>query len=145
MLSKSFKILTLLFVIAAIAGCEGEQGPAGPRGPAGPAGPSMVLCTGEIDASGDPVEVVTSWPDDVDVSVAIQQAGIWNVTLTGDFPATQGTILTTNVDSNAGRSLTGYITSWSETTITFRVGIWHIINSEFTNGEFSFVVMAVTE
>lgn len=142
MLARTFQLLAVLLCVVALVGCEGDQGPAGPAGPAGPPGPSVVLCFGEINGEVDPADVVSSWPSDVTVEVVDSGTGIWNVTLTGTFPSTQGTVLTTNVDSNAARSLTGYITSWSTTTIVFRVGIWNILNSVFIDGKFSFVVLA---
>jgi len=145
MLARTLQLLAVLLCVIALAGCEGDQGPVGPAGPAGPVGPpgpSVVLCFGQINGEVDPAEVVSSWPSDVTVEVADSGTGIWNVTLTGTFPSTQGTVLTTNVDSNAARSLTGYITSWSTTTIVFRVGIWNILASEFINGEFSFIILA---
>lgn len=141
-LARAFQLLTVLLCVVALAGCEGDEGPVGPTGPTGPPGPSVVICFGEINGEVDPADVVYSWPSDVMVSVVDSGTGIWNVTLTGTFPSTQGTVLTTNVDTNVARSLTGYITSWSTTTIAFRVGIWNIPSSVFINGEFSFIILA---
>lgn len=155
MLSRAIKVFILIICLSAFLGCEGEQGPAGPEGPegpegppgpTGPIGPEMVLCYGEINGEANPASVLSIWPDGLTVSVSDQAAaGIWNVELTGTFPSTQGSILTTNIDSNAGRSMTGYITSWSTTTITFTVGIWNVITSEFIDGQFSFLILAEPE
>ena len=141
MFAKTFKLLAVLFCVVAMVGCEGEQGPAGAVGPEGPPGPSVVICMGEINGEVNPPTVVSSYPSEVTVTPADVVTGIWDVTLTGTFPSTEGTVLTTNVDTYASRSLTGYITSWSTTSIVFRVGIWNTLGDAFVIGEFSFVVL----
>lgn len=139
MLARTFHLLAVLLCVVALAGCEGDEGP---TGPAGPPGPSVVVCFGEIDGYANPAGVVYSWPADVIVSVVDIVTGIWDVTLTGAFPTTEGTILTTVTDNYASRAITSYITSWSTTSITFRVGIWNTYDSAFTDGQFSFVILA---
>lgn len=149
MFARMFQLLVVLLCVVALVGCEGDEGPAGPAGsvgPEGPPGPSVILCMGEINGVANPAAVISSWPSDVTIAVAdVATGGIWDVTLTGTFPSTQGTILTTNVGGNAARSITGYIWNWSTTTIVFRVGFWNILASEFIDGEFSFVVLADAE
>jgi len=142
MLARTFHLLAVLLCVVALAGCEGDRGPTGPAGPPGPTGPSVVVCFGEINGWANPADVVYSWPADVIVSVADDGTGIWDVTLAGTFPSTEGTVLTTNVDTNAARAMAGYITSWSTTAITFRVGIWNTYDSVFVDGQFSFVILA---
>ena len=138
MLTRVSLLLAALILVAALSGCEGEQGPAGPTGPEGPPGPSVVFCFGTINQG----VVESSWPSDVTITIAPVATGIWDVTLTGTFPASAGSVLTTVADNFATRSVTGYISSWSDTTIVFRVGICDILGSQFITGRFSFVVMA---
>lgn len=139
MLARTFHLLAVLLCVVALAGCEGDEGP---TGPAGPPGPSLVVCFGEINGYSNPADVVNSWPADVIVSVVDVSTGIWDVTLTGTFTSTEGSILTTITDNYAARAVTSYITSWSTTDITFRVGIWNTYESGFTDGIFSFVILA---
>jgi hypothetical protein len=146
MTARTVHLLVVLFCLVAFVGCEGDPGPtgpAGPTGPQGPSGPSMVLCIAEIDGSPDPGVVVSSWPADVTIAVADQAEGIWNITMTGTFPATEGTVVATVSDSNAGRSITSYITGWSTTEISIRVGTWNVIGGAFLDTDFSFMVLAV--
>ncbi|MBN2184852.1 MAG: hypothetical protein JW746_05950 [Candidatus Krumholzibacteriota bacterium] len=138
MFARTFQLLALLFLVVAMVGCEGAEGPAGAVGPEGPPGPSVVLCMGEINCESTPT-VVSSWPSDV--TIAISGSGIYDITLTGTFPETEGILLTSNVDSNAARSIASYITSWSTTTIVFRIGIWNILSDVFVDGEFSFIIL----
>ena len=147
MFARTLLLLTLVFCFVAFVGCTGDQGPVGPAGPAGttgPAGPSVVLCSGEID--GGAATVVVSWPADVTIAVRdLAGPGYWNVTLTGTFPVTRGTVLTTNVDNHVDRSMTAFITGWSATSIYFNVGMWNIEASERVDSDFSFLVLAAGE
>jgi len=138
MRSRISVALSVFLLVTVIAGCEGERGPVGP---AGPAGPSIVICYGTISSG----TVESSWPADVTVSVTAAATGIWDVTLTGAFPETEGMVMTTLADGNAARSMTSFPSSWSSTTIVFRAGIWNVVDSIFIDGRFSFVVMADVE
>ena len=147
MLARTVQLLAVLFCLVAFVGCEGDQGPAGPAGPTGPegpAGPSAVLCIAEIDGDPDPGVVVSSWPADVSISVADQSEGIWNITMTGTFPATEGSVMATVSDSDAGNCITAYIVSWSATEIVIRVGTWYTYSTPaFTDRDFVFMILSM--
>ena len=145
MLARTVRLLAVLFLMVAFVGCEGDQGPAGPAGatgPQGPAGPSAVLCIAEIDGDPDPGVLVSSWPAGVSISVADQAEGIWNITITGTFPATEGSVMGTVSDTNGANCITAYITSWSSTQITIRVGTWFTATPAFTDRDFTFMILA---
>ena len=147
MLTRPLPLLAALLTIVSLVGCEGDTGPMGPPGPIGPTGqngqpgPSVALFFAVIDGTVDPAGVTSSWPSDVTIAVADAGTGIWDVTLTGTFPAAQGTVLSTMADASAARSLTTLMTSWDTTTIVFRVGVWNVIDSMFIDARLSFVVL----
>jgi len=150
MFARVLLVFVMLLCVIALVGCEGDTGPAGPAGPAGSQGaagedglpgPAVILAFGHLDGDVDPVTVLSFWPADVTVTVADIGTGLWDVTLTGTFPSTQGTVLGSNSDSSIDTALTAIIQSWSSTEIVFRVGAWSILGSAREDIEFSFVVL----
>jgi hypothetical protein len=150
MLAKTFTMLVTLLLVIAAVGCEGDAGPAGPAGPAGqdgqdgqvgPPGPSVIIAFAEIDGQPNPPVVTSSWPSAVTVTVADINTGIWDVTLAGSFPSTQGIAYASCSDISADATLTAYITSWTTTQIVFRVGAWATLSDAFEDNEFTFVVL----
>ena len=142
MQNKRLLLPALLLIAIVFTGCEGKEGPTGPRGPEGPPGPNTLICFGTIN--GITPSVTSSWPDEVTVAVAAVGVGIWDVTLTGTFPAETGILLTSMADSNAARTITGIIISWSTTTIVFRVGVWDANADAWVNAAFSFALLDQT-
>ena len=140
MQNKRLLLPAVLLIAIVFAGCEGKEGPTGPRGPEGPPGPNTLICFGTIN--GSTPSVTSSWPDEVTVAVAAVDVGIWDVTLTGTFPAETGTLLTSMADTHLGRTISGWISSWSTTTIVLRVSILH--NNTWVNGTFSFALLGPT-
>ena len=150
MLARMFPVFVALFLVVAIVGCEGETGPAGPAGTAGQdgqdgqdgqPGPAVILAFGVIDGNFNPPVVNLSWPSAVTVTINDISTGMWAVTLAGTFPNTQGALLVSNTQSNAARSMTGFITTWSSTQIVFRVAAFDVVIGRFEDIVFSYVVL----
>lgn len=150
MFTKTFTMLVMLLLVIAAVGCEGDTGPAGPAGPAGgdgqdgqvgPPGPSVIISFGEIDGRPNPPVVTSSWPSAVTVTLADINTGIWDVTLAGSFPSTQGIVYASSADISADATITAFISSWTTTQIVFRVGAWAALSDAFEDNEFTFVVL----
>ena len=147
MLVRTLQLLAVILFIVALVGCEGDEGPMGPAGPPGqdgqdgPPGPSVILAFITFDGNQDPAVVLNSWPSGITVTIVDAATGIWDVTVDGSFPSTQGTIIFSMADTNAARSISGFITSWSTTQITFRCGVWNITSDAFQDAVISFVIL----
>ena len=151
MFTRICHIFLVLMCVVAFVACEGEQGTAGLTGPAGADGQdgqdgdNVILAFGDIDLNSTTAtsSVLSSGPAGVVVSLLVNGTGDVTVTVTGTFPATEGTLIVSASSSFGVNNTTpnGEVTSWSTSQIVFNVLIRAIPTGTPAQDDFSFVIL----
>jgi len=139
MSARILRVFLVLLCVGCFVGCEGEQGPAGP------AGPSVLLAYADVNVTaGSPstISMFSSGPEGVIVTGTCRAIGDYAMTVVGSFPDQTGTLLVSpsSQDPIDKKFVTGHITAWTTTSITFDVNAY-TTSGTLSEEDFSFAIL----